>query len=633
MHSEHSSARLLLSLLLFSATSAPARGQVSRDSARAHPPSLPAAAQPRMMVGPEVLVSRDGEAPHVELHLATNPKDRNNLVGGAITMTRPDGGFATKTYASLDGGHTWQDATFPQQIRFGGIDPQLAFTPHGTAIFVTLTSAKDEDGRTRGFMHAYRSEDGGLTWGHAVDLRYSWDHPQIVVDQSSGRYGGRIYVGVLYGYPGYRVGVFRSDDDGRTWIGPVEAANGAGVKGINVVTPGVFSDGTLFVPYMDFEFDPEKVRKLTEYQSTAWFVTSSDGGVTFSQPRRITTITRPKDLDRRFGGFVQFAVDGGSREYRDRVYLVTTQIENNRARLVISHSRDRGLSWSPLRPLDSGLPERASQYMPAIAVNDSGVVAITWSDTRHSTDGRTYRQYITASLDGGESWLAPAAISTQDADPYGSGNVRLQVNAWRYPQDSMRISLTSAASRWAAGGDYIGLAADRRGVFHPFWADARTGTFQIMTTAVTVAHGGDAMAKGSGPAADAVLIEKAVTTHIDVIADPPRYDAETMTAVLPIRLKNIGPTPIHGPLRLIVRGFGSGLGTEMREFSPEVLNPSNKLGDSVELDFTTQISSSGVLAPGATTGAVELRLRVKDPLRVPDLHVEVRGRVEGKKIE
>lgn len=580
----------------------------------------------RIVVGPEVLVSRDGDAPHVETHIAANPRNRHNLVGGAITMTRPQGGFATKVYASLDGGQSWHDARFNEQIWFGGADPQVAFTPHGTAIFVTLASGQDEDGRTRGFMHAYRSEDGGLTWSNAVDLRYSWDHPQIVVDQSAGRFGGRIYVGVLYGYPIYRLGVFRSDDDGRTWLGPSEAVNGAGVKGLNVVNLGVFSDGTLFLPYMDFEFDPEKVKKLTEYQSTAWSVISSDGGVTFSRPRRIATTTRPKDADRRFLGFPQWVVDGASRANKDRVYMVTTEMENGRSRLVVSSSKDRGATWTALRPVDATLPAGASQYLPAIAVNDSGVVAITWSETRHSSDGKTYRQYVSASIDGGASWLVPVAISTQDADPYGAGNVRLQANAWRYPQDSMRISLISAASRWASGGDYIGLTADKRGVFHPLWADARTGTFQVMTATVAIERGAPVLAKASG--AEPGLVEKTVTTGIDVVADPSRYDADTQMAVLPIRLKNVGNAPIHGPLRLIFRGFGSGMGSELQEYSPEVLN---KQGDAAEIDFTPQIGSSGILAPGATTGAVELRLRVKDPLRIPDLHVEVRGRVEGMK--
>ena len=167
-------------------------------------------------------------------------------------------------------------------------------------------------------------------------------------------------------------------------------------------------------------------------------------------------------------------------------------------------------------------------------------------------------------------------------------------------------------------------------MFHPFWPDARTGTFQVMTAAVTITRADAALAKAASTSAVATLVERSVTTSIEVVTDPSRYDGETKTAFLPIRLRNIGNSPIHGPLRVIIRGFGSGEGTLLREFAPEVLNAANgKSGDGAEFDFTQQIGTSGVLAPGATTGAVELRLRVKDALQVPDLHVEVRARVES----
>ena len=47
---------------------------------------------PRIIVGPDYLVSRDGDRPHVEIMAAANPKNARNLLAGAITFTRPDGG-------------------------------------------------------------------------------------------------------------------------------------------------------------------------------------------------------------------------------------------------------------------------------------------------------------------------------------------------------------------------------------------------------------------------------------------------------------------------------------------------------------------------------------------------------------
>ena len=96
---------------------------------------LAQALRPRVLVAPEMLVSRDGDFPHVELILAANPKNVKNLVGGAITSTNPTGGAACRAYATVDGGMTWRPSEFDEQVNKGGADPYAAFTPQGTAIF------------------------------------------------------------------------------------------------------------------------------------------------------------------------------------------------------------------------------------------------------------------------------------------------------------------------------------------------------------------------------------------------------------------------------------------------------------------------------------------------------------------
>ena len=87
------------------------------------------AAQVRIAVGPNVLVSRDGDVSHVESAVAANPSDSLNLVATAITFTLPQGGYVNKTYATFDGGFSWYDARLPEDRDLGSIDPKVAFTP------------------------------------------------------------------------------------------------------------------------------------------------------------------------------------------------------------------------------------------------------------------------------------------------------------------------------------------------------------------------------------------------------------------------------------------------------------------------------------------------------------------------
>jgi hypothetical protein len=601
---------------------------------------------PRVVVGPNMLVSRDGDFPHVELILAANPKNVKNLLGGAITYTRPTGGTACRTYATTDGGTTWWPSEFAEQVEWGGADPYVAFTPQGTGIFSALAFANDEKGRGRAFLHVWRSEDGGRSWGRTMNLGCSYDHEQMTVDQTTGRYAGRIYIGVLYGYPVYTVGVFRSEDDGRTWTGPVEAANGGGTIGINDIQPMVLSDGTLVLPYADFEFLPGKAKMTGKSSSTAWLAISEDGGVSFGKPRKIHTMEHNLDdkIGGRLAGFPAFAADTGSKEYRDRIYVAWADFRYGPIRLLFSHSEDRGLTWSAPMLVDPGTPKEAMQGQPVIAVNGEGVVGVTWYDTRDSKDGSQFHEYFTASLDGGKSFLPPVRVSSAASTPLGPGNMNMGAMIFRH-KETTALSLVSAGSRWPGGGDYMGLAADKDGVFHPFWADARTGTFQIYTAnvSVTVPPKEKPAEAGTTPTAAAaaqaappmpVRTKVVLDTRLEFIFDPTRYDGATRESEIPVRLRNISKQPIYPPITLEVLGFDLNDPEIPKYPYPPmwVVNaPNGKTGEGAIFDFSGALGNLASLEPGALTGPVVLKFRFQDPTLPQPIRLKIEGMVEEAK--
>jgi hypothetical protein len=592
----------------------------------------PPAAEPRIVVGPNMLVSRDGDFPHVELILAANPKNAKNLLGGAITYTRPSGGTACRTYATVDGGTTWWPSEFAEQVKWGGADPYVAFTPHGTAIFSALAFAEDETGRGRAFLHVWRSLDGGRTWGPTIDLGCSYDHEQITVDQTTGRYAGRIYIGTLYGYPEYKVGVFRSEDDGQTWIGPVDAASGGGTIGINVIQPMVLSDATLVVPYADFEFLPGKVKFEGMTSSTAWMVLSEDGGVSFGTPRKIQTMQyNADDKDgRRLSVFPAFAADSRSKEYRDRIYVAWTDFRHGPIRVLFSHSEDRGVHWSEPILVDPSVPDGAMQGQPVVAVNPDGVVGVSWYDTRDATSGLQFHEYFAASVDGGQSFLPPVRVSSAISTPLGPGNMAMGPGVFENKGTSL-LSLVSAASRWPGGGDYMGMAADRDGVFNPFWADARTGTFQIYTADVSVvlpAKEEDAAAAVAAP--EPPRTKAVVDDRVEVVFDPTRFDGAAKVAEIPARLHNVSKQAIHPPITLEVLGFGFN-DPELPEYPYPpmwVVDPiTGESGETAVYDFSSALGNLQSLEPGALTGPVVLRFRFEDPTLPQPIRFKVEGMV------
>ena len=581
----------------------------------------------KIVVGPNILVSRDGDIPHVELIAASNPMNGKNLLGAAITASSAKGSWASKVYSSNDGGVTWSHVSFPELHLNGGLDPQVAFGATGTAYFSAIRFLKDDKGNDRADLLFYRSEDGGVTWQKPADLSYSYDHPILTVDHTKGKYSGRIYECVLYGYPVYHVGIFRSADDGRTFQGPFEAANGGGKIGINTISNIlVMRDGTLMVPYVDFEFVPEKNKK--EHSLNFWLVSSADGGFTFSKAHQIgkqEVNNTPEGL--RFFGVATAAVDR-SDKYPDRMYLVWNNFTSGKYRMMISVSTDRGATWSAAKAIDPGAPANSNQYQPAVAVNNNGLLGVTWFDTRNSSDDSRYDEYFSASLDGGETFVTPVRISSESSFPAGAGNQNLIPSAYTM-QGKLLMDFTSAYSRWSNGGDYMGLTTDGDGRFFPFWADSRTGTFQINTAMVRFTSGAD----------DPVPVEKTetdVSDRVEVMFDPTKYDASSKIIEIPIHIKNISKEKIYAPLKVELLSVGGGFEWEDKEQIkkniPEILNATNgKKADGAIFDLSPALGSEPWLNPGSVSGAIVWRMKIVDPTTVPSLHLKITGSVVDKK--
>jgi len=587
------------------------------------------ARQTRILVGPEILASRDGDFAHLEMMVAASPRSASDLLGASIVFASPEGAVGVRPYVSHDGGFRWNDASPPGQSESVGADPQVAYGVSGTAYFMYMAMPDTSEPPVLLF---YRSVDAGKTWEKPALLGASsdaYDHPQLAVDQSFGKFAGRVYVSVLGGakFPEYRIGVFRSDDDGRSFVGPVPAASGGGKIGISNSNLMVLSDGALVAPFCDFSFDQTK-QHGTE-RSNCFSAISNDGGVSFSSPRPAGSRTTSKDSPR-LGTFPQFVADTTGDQHKDRLYAVWDDFRNGRTKVVFSYSADRGATWSA-STIDASAPENAIQFQPAIAVNKDGVVGVIWFDTRDLPED-DYNVYFAASEDGGKSFLPSVKLSSEVSHRKGAGNMRLAPTAWKPPavlrtgkDTSARLTLLSPMSRYAAGGDYIGLAAGIDGTFHPLWPDSRSGTFQVYTTQVRLQR--TAPSSGGDPApAVCTATRVEITDDVALISDPTKFVPDKREAHLPIRLKNNSKQPISSPIVVQVDGFGSGFGEVAKEFAPTILNASNaQEGVGAVFDYSALLGNSDLLLPGAETGAFVWKLRLSPGDVIPDLHFHVFG--------
>lgn len=400
-----------------------------------------------------------------EPSLAANPRDANHLLAGVILVKqlgdprRPSdpSHHTCAALTSFDAGRTWARHDFPMKEC---IDPWVAILPDGSAMFVAVSISP------RGAeLVGFRSADGGRTWSdRAESFGYRHDHPTMAVDNSKGAFAGSLYL-VSYQAETWRP-IRNSVFVTRAAGGSAPFSEPARIIPSNLSTfamsPVVLSDGMLVVPFMNFSRARAEGSPASFERAPAWALRSTDGARSFSIPLFITDVCA--------GGFPNLAADASAGPYRDRLYWVCN--DRRRENVYALYSADRGETWSEPVVLNRGAGTIPYAQVPMVAVNRDGVVGVSWYDARN--DRREYRGttrcqdvYFTASPDGGRTFLPEVKVSSAE-------------NCADTPQNG------EAGRRWVAGGDYHGLAASADGSFHLFWADSRTGIYQLRTANIRI---------------------------------------------------------------------------------------------------------------------------------------------------
>jgi hypothetical protein len=612
------------------------------------------AQRPRVTVGRNVRLS-SVEAQHRELMLDAAPWDPDVLIGtgveyfggepfgpGSYLLARRNLVFTT-----TDEGKTWRTTVVPGL----GADPQVAAGQRGTLLYAGLRIV----GSTTGLV-VMRSTDFGVSWSELSNIGDT-DHPQLAVDHSDGPYKGRAYIAGK-ACEDYRAGhlcLWKSLDDGKTWERPIVYRPPTKDSSHQSITPIIFSDGMLMLPYSRQYRLPDEPATTTKkghmnFQSEGWFVTSNDGGETFGEYKYIwggkegmeasALQGHPEPLRQ-----PMFAVDRSNR-HKDRLYMVwcSHNLQKGRTdRVFVIYSDDRGQTWSKPVLVDRAVPARARQWMPTITVNKNGVVAVRWSDTRHDPKppskgvgtNQFHDEYFAASVDGGASFLPAVRVSTQSSVPSLGKSVWITNTSVR--GDS--ALLFADGPGMSDDGDYLGFVADGRGVFWTMWSDTRTGVRHIYTASIRVDEPGRREVPSS------VVSAELEPGMFRVEIDPTKYDVTGSVVEVPVRVRNLSSKPIYAPMRLTVKVVPPGeplsdIWVSDSTTEMTLLNGlKSRAGSSArvkEFDLSSVLHGRKVLLPGEKTEPIVLRLKVpKDPTGMNALGgrlgFEVTARVEKAK--
>lgn len=462
------------------------------DAPSSNWPTLGLAATPADVtivdVGPNVQIS--AQYPHAIFDMCdvtSDPNDAARLVASALCWRNGD--FDCIVFYSHDGGATWE--TGCELVASGGerqSDHAVAFGTDGT---VFLASTRHDPNRVKGPLGApsdesrtaFRvSEDGGKTWMNRVVLTTDIDRPWIAVDTTAGKYRGNLY---FHGNVDEPI-CFVSHDAAETVTGPVFPRAGKKFLNYRHAEPVVGADGSVVIVGRDNDLTRSRHRpKLHTWRST-------DGGCTFEERSLVNTQwwhDRILSTTRVDTFWPRLASDNESAKLSGRIYCVWgdgTAIDFEDAdrrgidgeRIFFSSSADYGLTWThPIVLSEQSMTRdgQASEYMsfkPSIAVNSSGVIAVSWYDRRglappgrQPIPGRKYsfkmvtegwNVRVRLSLDGGTTWLP--SVQVNEKPGRGLADV----------------------------GHAAGITASADGRFLPVWIDNRTGTKQLWTAAITV---------------------------------------------------------------------------------------------------------------------------------------------------
>lgn len=204
---------------------------------------------------------------------------------------------------------------------------------------------------------------------------------------------------------------------------------------------------------------------------------------------------------------------------------------------MLAVSSDRGETWSEPRPVDPSAAQGVHQFLPAVAVNREGVLGISYFSSRGFEDLEGpeggYHQRFTASVDGGETFFPSKRISSRPSRPASAERhdrlVLMPIHDGE--RQVFHLGFLSAHGRWPMGGDYMGLAADAAGDFHPFWTDSRHGSFQVFTSTVRMETGPaiESPADDGGEVAEV----RDVTGWVELVAGAVAWNPENRPATWP----------------------------------------------------------------------------------------------------
>jgi len=363
------------------------------------------------------------------------------------------GGYSPRSirgyyWSSVDEGRSWTSGELRVQGNHGAVDPSLKFVNDCDVLYL-----HGDPGDPKEFLElwekdlhhegAYWVADGGLGLQRSTDCgktyqgtqllrnpsgQLSIDKPWLAVDRSSeSKFVGSVYAfwsilgDVWDEQPGATDINFMYSRDRGAHFSPAKRLRTHGYAVQAVVRP----DGVLDVVWTNRRWKNRKI----------WHMTSQDGGVTFSKPELVVSVSGPSVVDLP-------SLSASVRGSLLLAWIQTTDAEPQCGRTPshVYYSILRKRSWSPPHALED-LPVRISTRFPATTATSTAFWVLAYRVTKANTSVVLYRQSY-----GSAQFVRYAVLATR------------QFGTPHFHPGPMWRDCSEGFTQTFFPGDYVGLA-------------------------------------------------------------------------------------------------------------------------------------------------------------------------------
>ncbi len=563
----------------------------------------------RVVVGPRIRLSPPGVGYHGLADLSMDGRDSDNVMVCGYRYSPTGNSTVGYVYLSQDGGRSWREVLRDDSSIW--VTEDSCASGAGRAFFMgesqllefgkVLTGISSDEA---GDVHLYYSPDWGQSW--SMLSRRGWiDSSVMAIDSSHGPHQGRVY---LFGANEvedssglFTMPLLFTSDDGKNLRGPVIPAKPVGFSyhGVYANSARILPNGDAVAVFMTRRrrIQPDKTPATETHVE---IFSTRDVGETLEETADLGAIqpctgTMP-------------SLDVSSQT--QTIYVVWGSLENGRCQLKVASSTDGGRNWASPAPVSVA----ADGYVPAIAVNDRGLVALLWTDRTE-----THCWHFSISSDQGKSFSSPTQISrcvatSKQADLSASAYATPYVHSNNH-QEGWDLALNALGFSVVAASDgmtpwRVGLRADSKGDFRAVWPEATDESGALWSTTIAVANG----------KSDDTDTGDTIDVSSDLALDFRNsfYDASSAVYAVDVSAINTGKRSLNAPITLVVQSSYSRFFASVTSVGTDQLTTGNAEGWKLWPEGHQMF-----LYPGQRTAnrrlSFHLQMPLSDPVTVGDL--------------